>query len=90
VGDSLPSYQLDRNHLNAYLDCVVLLRQGTTTRLFGHTASVRPRTHNANAYELMGAMLMQQGRSKEAIAAPKVSNAGSKTPVCFCSWDLFG
>jgi len=25
--------------------------------------------NNANAYELMGAMLMQQGRSKEAIAA---------------------
>jgi len=44
--------------------------------------------NNANAYELMGAMLA--GRSKEAIAALKVSNAGSKTPVCFCSWDLFG
>jgi len=27
--------------------------------------------NNANAYELMGAMLMQQGRSKEAIAALK-------------------
>jgi len=56
------------NYLNAYLGLgVVLLRQSGSLG----ASSVRPRTHNASAYELMGAMLIQQGRSSEAIAALK-------------------
>jgi len=38
--------------------------------------------NNANAYELMGAMLIQQGRS-EAIAALKSQQHWPKTVVCF-------
>jgi len=43
--------------------------------------------NNANAYELMGAMLMQQGRSKSQHS--KSATLALKHQ-CFCSWDLFG
>jgi len=82
--------ELDRNYLNAYLGLgVVLLRQETTTRLFGHTSKCSPANLITNAYELMGAMLMQQGRSKSD-RSTQSQQRWSKTPVCFCSWDLFG
>jgi len=80
--------ELDRNYLNAYLDWCGAVASGNYNAARAWQVFARE-PNNANAYELMGAMLMQQGRSK-AIAALKVSNAGSKTPVCFCSWDLFG
>jgi len=64
--------ELDRNYLNAYLDwCGAVASGNYNAALWAYQQVFAREPNNANAYELMGAMLMQQGRSKEAIAAPK-------------------
>jgi len=74
--------ELDRNYLNAYLGLgVVLLRQGYKAALWAYQQVFAREPNNASAYELMGAMLIQQGRWRSRHS--KVSNTGSKHQCAF-------
>jgi len=80
--------ELDRNYLNAYLG-LGGAASGNYNAALGHTSKCSP----AN---LIMPMLMNwwvrcwcSRDAQSDRSTPKVSNAGSKTPVCFCSWDLF-